>query len=147
MNNQTENNRKVLHQLHNLARAIDNAGDQLLRSDLGLGFSQFKIMSLLKEYPYSSQKTIARSLNLTPPAVSRHVESLLAKGLIATRVNPSNKREHFLSLTQRGKETLIKIQALFDVTFADVVQILTPPEQKLLVTMLDKLYAEISLKK
>lgn len=139
MNNKDGDSRRVLQQLHSLTRALDSAGDQLLQQELGLGFSQFKILSTLEKTPQSSQASIAAVLSLTPPAVSRHVDSMLNKGLLVTKKNPKNRRQHFLSITAAGKETLKKSWTLFDVRFNNVMENLDPVEQKRLIGMLDRL--------
>ena len=139
MGNKDSDSRKVLEQLHSLTRALDSAGDQLLQQELGLGFSQFKILSTLEKSPQSSQALIAAALNLTPPAVSRHVDSMLGKGLLVTKKNPKNRRQHLLSITAIGKETLQKSWRLFDSKFSNVMGSLSAAEQKQLISMLDQL--------
>lgn len=137
------NSRKVLHQLHSLIKAIDGAGDQILHNEMGLGFSQFKILSAIKDMPQSSQSRIAVYLSLTPPAISRHIESLLKKGLVTRSVNPKNRREHLLGLTTTGKNILKKSWVLFDTRFNSVIQVLDDSEQKQLIAMLDKLFYQM----
>ncbi len=132
-------NRKVLNQLHSLIKAIDNRGAQILLHEMGIGFSQFKILSCLSKTPGASQSEIAQWLNLTPPAISRQVEAMLGKGLIASRKNPKNRRQHILSLTSTGQDALKKAWELLDSRFGDVMAVLSKEEQSRLVDMLDRL--------
>ena len=139
MDTTNSNSRKVLHQLHSLIKAIDDAGDHLLHSEMDMGFSQFKILIEVKDKPQSSQATIAACLNLTPPAISRHVETMQKKGLITITVNPKNRREHLLSLTTKGKNNLKESWHLLDTRFSAIMNVLELKEQKQLIYLLDKL--------
>lgn len=138
-----DNNRKVLEQLHGLTRAIDQRGDHILREKMDIGFSQFVILSTLFKQPDSSQVAVAACLNLTPPAISRQVEMMLQKGLIASRKNPSNRRQHVLSLTKLGQNTLKKAWQLLDEKFNDIMAVLDKPEQQNLVKTLDQLFQRL----
>lgn len=144
----TDNNsRKILHQLHNLTKAIDSAGDQILRSEMGLGFSQFKILTFLQDQAQQTQTSIATTLNLTPPAVSRHVEVLRGKGMVVIRVNPKNKREHLISLTSVGRVSLQEIWNIFDTSFNDITTVLSADEQEQLVGLLTRLFTQVPARK
>lgn len=143
MENTQSNSRKVLHQLHSLIKALDNAGDQILHSEIGLGFSQFKILMTIKDMPRSSQAAIAACLNLTPPAISRHMETMHTKGLVTITINPKNRREHLLGLTPKGKNSLKKSWLLLDVKFSAIMEVLDEKEQKQLIYLLDKLFYQL----
>lgn len=136
-------NRKVLNQLHSLIKAIDTRGAQILQNEMGIGFSQFKILSTLSKQANVSQATIAECLNISPPAISRQVEVMLSKGLISSYKNPKNRRQHILSLTSSGEQTLAQAWDILDVRFGDVLAVLDQKEQKQLVVMLDKLYQRL----
>jgi DNA-binding MarR family transcriptional regulator len=142
-NDSLSNSRKVLNQLHSLIKVIDTAGDKILHAEMSLGFSQFKILTVLRERPLVSQATIASLLNLTAPAISRHTDILLHKGLVTMKVNPKNKREHLLALTAAGGEALSKSWDLLDSRFTRVIKILTTQEQQQLIDMLDKLFRQL----
>lgn len=141
------NSRKVLNQLHGLTRVIDSAGDQILHTEMGLGFSQFKILAVLKEKPMVPQVTVAKRLNLTAPAISRHIEAMLAKQLLTTMVNPKNRREHLLNLTPIGEDTLKVSWDLLDTRFKAVIKILNKKEQEQLIRMLDQLFRQLLIYK
>jgi len=141
---QPSNSRTVLYQLHNLIRAIDKAGEYILHDEKGFGFSQFKILSVLSNQPNSSQRYVADCLNVSPPAISRQVENMISSGLITSRVNPKNKREHLLALTMSGDAILKKAWDLLDGRFSQVMAALDKKQQQQLVDMLDKLSAQLN---
>jgi MarR family transcriptional regulator, transcriptional regulator for hemolysin len=137
------NSRKVLNRLHSLIKAIDGAGDQILHSEMNIGFSQFKILTALKDLPQSSQAALASCLNLTPPAISRHIEVMIGKGLVTKRINPKKKREHLLALTAQGESYLHKCWHLLDGKFDDIIVSLSPKEQIQLISLLDRLSLQL----
>ncbi len=140
---QSNTNRKVLNQLHSLIKAIDNRGAQILQQEMGIGFSQFKILSTLSKQTNVSQAALAECLSISPPAISRQVELMLGKALIDSYKNPKNRRQHMLSLTPLGANTLKQAWDILDVRFGDVVAVLDQDEQKQLVATLDKLYQQL----
>ncbi len=141
---QADDNRSFLYQLQDVVRAIDQAGERILQDNGGIGFSQFKILTVLYKTPYSSQKHIASCLNLSPPAISRQVELMVSSGLLNKQLNPKNRREHSLSLTVNGESILDKTWAVLDSRFGQVTSVLSETQQQQLTVMLAKLSAELS---
>ena len=88
--------------LHHLSAVHGRASDQILQEQLGIGFSQFKILAALQENPASQQKHIAFSLGQTEASVSRQVKLLQRMGMLESTVNPKNRREHITTLTLKG---------------------------------------------
>ncbi len=89
--------------LHHLSFVLDRQSDQVLQEQLGIGFSQFKILMVLKWNPSVQQKTIADNLGQTEASVSRQIKLLKNKNLITPKVNPRNKRQHITTLTTKGE--------------------------------------------
>lgn len=88
--------------VQHLSAVMARQSDQLLLEQLGIGFSQFKILMVLQSNPDIQQKQIAETLGQTEASISRQIKLLTQKGLLATRLRPENKREHLTSLTPRG---------------------------------------------
>jgi DNA-binding MarR family transcriptional regulator len=89
--------------LHHLSAVFTRESDQILQEQLGIGFSQFKILSTLQANPATQQKHIAFTLGQTEASISRQVKLLLHKDMLETRVNPKNRREHLTRLTPKGQ--------------------------------------------
>jgi DNA-binding MarR family transcriptional regulator len=90
--------------MHHLAAVLNKQSDQILQEQLGIGLSQYKILMVLEWNPYVKQKTIAESLGQTEASVTRQIKLLKAKGLIATKISPSNKRVHQNQPTPLGMQ-------------------------------------------
>lgn len=98
------NNATLIHTLlHHLSAVFGRESDQILQEQLGLTFSQFKILMVLADNPTTQQRQIAVALGQTEASVSRQIKLLKSKGLLESRTNPRNRREHRTALTARGE--------------------------------------------
>lgn len=89
--------------LHTVASRLDKQSDQSLMEQLGVGFSQFKIVQVIAAAQRGiAQRSIAEQLGQTEASVSRQVAVLRQRGLVEIRVSPNDKREHRVWLTHRG---------------------------------------------
>ena len=90
--------------IEHLSSVIAKQADQTLQEQLGIGFSQFKILMVLEWNPRVQQKTIALSLGQTEASISRQIKLLEKKGLLTARVNPQNRRKHITVPTTLGMQ-------------------------------------------
>lgn len=93
---------KIGFLIQHLAFSLGRTNDQVLQEQLGIGFSQFKLMMVLQKMPHIQQKQIANALNQTEASVSRQIKLLHEKSLLQTTVSPKNRREHITTLTPKG---------------------------------------------
>ena len=90
--------------LDHLAGVIHKQSDQVLQEQLGIGFSQYKILMVMEWSPRIEQKSIADSLGQTEASVSRQISILRGKGLLTSRVDPSNRRKHITAPSPLGMQ-------------------------------------------
>jgi len=81
---------------------MQRQADQVLQERLGVGMSQYKILSTLQDRPNVQQRFLADSLGQTEASISRQVKLLVERGMVAVQVNPKNRREHVMVLTAKG---------------------------------------------
>lgn len=93
---------KIGFLIQHLAFSLGHTNDQVLQEQLGIGFSQFKLMMVLQKMPHIQQKQIASALNQTEASISRQIKLLQQKSLLQTEVSPKNRREHITTLTAKG---------------------------------------------
>jgi len=98
--------------LQQLSAVYARESDQILQEQLGIGFSQFKILSTLQTNSMAQQKHIAFQLGQTEASISRQVKLLHAKGMLESTVNPANKREHITTLTGKGERITTAAQTV-----------------------------------
>jgi len=92
-----------LLKIHKFIFLAEKAFDRRLQSDVGLSFSQCMILVHVAHNPRISQRHVACERDITPAAVSRHIEALVASGLISRFDKIANKREHVLEVTILGR--------------------------------------------
>lgn len=88
--------------LSHTATILYRQADQVLLERLGIGMSQFKILMLLQQETQMQQRALADSLGQTEASVSRQVKLLCEKGMLVSKVNPRNRREHVTVPTAKG---------------------------------------------
>ncbi len=89
--------------LHHLSAVFSRESDQILQEQLGIGLSQYKILSTLVENSAMQQRHIALQLGQTEASISRQIKLLQTKNMVETMRNPTNRREHITTLTPRGE--------------------------------------------
>src|SRR5690606_2794551 len=89
--------------LNHLAFVLGRQSDQTLQEQLGIGFSQFKIMMVLGWNPSIQQRQIADKLGQTEASISRQIKLLKDQGILNSHVNPENRRVHITRLTPKGE--------------------------------------------
>lgn len=88
--------------LQHLAFTLAKQSDQMLQEQLGIGFSQFKILMALQWNPHVQQRQIAESLGQTEASISRQIKLMLEKGLLQSQVSPQSRRERITTPTTKG---------------------------------------------
>jgi DNA-binding MarR family transcriptional regulator len=89
--------------LQHLSAVFARESDQILQEQLGIGFSQYKILVALRGNPTIQQRQIAVSLGQTEASISRQIKFLQKKSMLTSRVDPRNRRAHIVALTARGE--------------------------------------------
>lgn len=95
---------KLSYLTQHLAGVMGKQVDQVLQEQLGIGFSQFKILMVLEWNPRVQQRVIASSLGQTEASISRQIKLLSAKGLLAAKPDPQNRRKHITAPTTLGMQ-------------------------------------------
>src|SRR5690242_17413141 len=92
--------------IEHVATLLARQSDQVLQEQLGVGLSQYKILLTLQHNPSIQQRQIADLLGQTEASVSRQIKLLKSKQMIASSVNPQNRRQHLTTLQPRGDRVL-----------------------------------------
>lgn len=95
--------------IHKFMFLASKSIDKILDEMLDIGFSQSMILMYIHSHPKTSQRDISSSRNITPAAVSRHVDILIQKDYIKLKENELNKREHILEISPMGEEVLFQV--------------------------------------
>ena len=104
--------------------------------ELGLSFTQVKMLFLLEDGREHSLSELAGQLSLSLPAASRAVDGLIQRDFVTRRESAEDRRSRLIALSGQGREALermirARLQTL-DLFVADF----TPEERKNLLTAL-----------
>ena len=132
-----ETNQNVGYLLHHISAMLARNSDQVLLEQLGIGFSQFKILLILDQSTGVQQKVIANKLGQTEASVSRQIKLLLDSGMLSSSVNPANRREHITRLTPKGLKVIERSMEILNVHHAPVFARLNEKQQLQLQELLN----------
>jgi DNA-binding MarR family transcriptional regulator len=90
--------------VQHIASVMGKQTDQLLQEQLGIGLSQYRILSALEWTPRVQQKTIADNLGQTEASISRQVALLSQKGLLIIKRDATNRRKHIIMPSPMGMQ-------------------------------------------
>ena len=105
--------------------------------ELGLSFSQVKMLFLLEDGGEHSVKEIARHLGLSLPAASRAVDGLIQRAFVTRRESAEDRRSRLIALSDHGREVVERMLRARFQTLDTFVAEITPEEQNnLLIALL-----------
>ena len=99
----------LLGQLGRLASQVERQLETALKDRFNLSFSQFRVLTILGGLGETSQRPIVDELGLSAALVTRQLESLVGRGLVAQKQSPTSKRENAVRLTAKGERALAEV--------------------------------------
>ncbi|MET8685207.1 MarR family transcriptional regulator [Streptomyces sp. NPDC004732] len=97
---------------------------------------QLRMLVVLSTRGVTKLVTLAEHLQVAPSTAMRMVDRLIATGLADRRVNPGNRRETLLQVTEEGRRTVETVTARRREEITAIVQRLAPEQRGALVTAL-----------
>ncbi|MFT4532575.1 MAG: DNA-binding MarR family transcriptional regulator [Candidatus Saccharimonadales bacterium] len=122
---------RLYWQIHKLAFLLEKRADESLKSQLSIGFAQYKVLEAINQNMLAKQNVVAKLLDQTEASISRQIKILQKKGLITVAEVMGNKRAKELSLTVVGDEIVSQAEELLDITQAQIIGGLSYQEQRL----------------
>ncbi len=133
---------RLYWQIHKLAFLLEKRSDESLKSQVGIGFAQYKVLEAIGRNMLAKQNTVAQLLDQTEASISRQVKILQKKRLITVASVMGNKRARELSLTENGEELLRQCEEILDLAQAQVIGGLSYQEQQHLQQLLERMVAK-----
>jgi MarR family transcriptional regulator for hemolysin len=115
----------------------------VLQEQLGIGFSQFKLLRTLQTSPQVKQRDIASSLGQTEASISRQVKLMIEQGLLKCTISPDNHREHVMIVTPKGIRLTDAAIDVLQKFHAPTFDALSDKQQDQLIEMLEILHGVI----
>ena len=128
--------------LNHLSFVMSRQSDLVLQERLGIGFSQFKIMMVLRYSPHVQQKEIAERLGQTEASISRQIKLLIDRNMLQSLKRPENRREHITTLTSHGEQVTDEALEILNQYHSPVFDKLTDQQKEVLVMALQKMHNE-----
>ncbi|MFD1661767.1 MarR family winged helix-turn-helix transcriptional regulator [Streptomyces caeni] len=97
---------------------------------------QFRMLVVLSMRGATKLVALADLLQVAPSTAMRMVDRLIAAGLADRQVNPDNRRETLLRLTDEGRRTVVDVTARRRTEIAAIVERLGPGQRAALVEAL-----------
>ncbi len=97
--------------------------------ELGLTRAQWRVLAQLRRREGINQSALAELLEIEPITLVRHIDRLVAKGLVERRPDPKDRRAWKLYLKEEVQPVLDQLRQLSEQTRNDALAGI-PPEQR-----------------
>ncbi|HUY53425.1 MAG TPA: MarR family winged helix-turn-helix transcriptional regulator [Candidatus Dormibacteraeota bacterium] len=132
--------------LEHITSLLTSKYDQLLLEQLGIGYSQYKILNQFEDNQISKQNIIARNLGQTEASITRQIKILSKKGLITRGIDPNNRKTRIVTLTFLGRRIQQATRDIVNKQNHDFLFGLENKDQTRLLFDLNKLHNQLCLK-
>jgi len=103
--------RRVGTVLAQVSRLMRRAFDERAR-EIGVTRPQWQVLGILLRHEGVKQGGLAEILEVEPITAGRMIDRMQDAGLVERRADPADRRAWRLYLTQRGRETMDRLQPL-----------------------------------
>lgn len=122
-----------------LAALSTRAMAGMLAERFAITVAGWKALSMIGAFQPISSGAVARRSSMDPDKVTRAVDQLANKGLVAREVDPEDRRRVVLTLTPRGKRAYTEIDGMRRQVDVEFLSVLSDAERKSFFEALDKL--------
>lgn len=115
-----------------------SAAQTPLENDYHISFTQVSALYAIR-YGADTPGAIAKKMQITPRAVTSHIDVLEEKGLLTRNIDPHDRRRSILTLTDEGAALSRDIEATALTTLSEYIHELDAEEYKAMQTSLEVL--------
>jgi DNA-binding MarR family transcriptional regulator len=130
---------RLYWQIQKLAFLLEKKADDALKSDLEVGFAQYKVLEAINQNSLARQNMVADMLDQTEASISRQIKILQKKGLIKVAEVMGNKRARELTLTRVGEDIVRQAENILDETQNDIIGSLNYQEQQIVAELFERM--------
>lgn len=105
------------YRLHTLVAALDAAADEMLQDAHGTSYARFLTLVTVQALGSPTQADLAAAQQVSAPAASRMVRTLVEAGLLAAARTPGTGNRTTLTLTDAGERLVADGGALLEDAF------------------------------
>lgn len=126
-----------------LAMALERENQRLLRTRIGVGINEWRILASLRRLGPASPSELAVFTCLDRALVSRAVRALVSNGLVVRRTSRADRRVARIYLTAKGTQAVKVMAPLALARQRRLRALLTKTENRAIDDMLDRLRAAV----
>jgi DNA-binding MarR family transcriptional regulator len=89
--------------------------------------------------PGTLNTTLARQIGVAAPSMTAMVDGLVERGLVDRSIDPNNRRQVIILLTESGQERLTALESAITDRISAALSVLTGDQKELLLTALNDL--------
>jgi DNA-binding MarR family transcriptional regulator len=105
----------------------------------GLRGYHFRLLAALEQWGPASQADLGRDTGIDRSDVTAALTELESRGLVARRVDPDQKRRKIVTITPRGLDALVDLDAMITRTQEAVLAPLTAAQRRQFVSLMARL--------
>jgi DNA-binding MarR family transcriptional regulator len=124
--------KSFMYSVHQMYFLVQKHLEHVLSIKSPISFSQFMILVGFQcgDSKIVSQSEIAERLYLTEATVSRHMSTLVDRGLVVRSENKDNRRKHILSITPAGQKAFKQASLLIDKELDKIFSVIKEKDRK-----------------
>jgi DNA-binding MarR family transcriptional regulator len=112
--------------------------------EFGITRREWVILAILSTEEVINSSALASRAELTPPATSKAVSSLLTKGLLERNVDPQNRRVARINISTSGKDVYEQILPIVISINKYILESISKDEIELLDSMLERMQKQVN---
>ena len=105
----------------------------------GLRGYHYRLLAALEQWGPASQADLGRDTGIDRSDVTAALTELESRGLVERRVDPTHRRRNIVTMTPRGLDTLVDLDAVIDQIQEEVLAPLTAAQQRQFVALTSRL--------
>lgn len=122
---------------------IKHLEQALAEQDLGLNFTQYRVLKTLAGVPQISASELARRIEHDPGALTRLLDKMQERGFLHRHPCPEDRRSVEISLTDAGRALARPLRAISDRLTEYALSELSEEEKTTLTTLLQRVRATL----
>ena len=115
----------------------------LAEQDIGLNFTQFRMLKMLASFPHISASELARRLEHDAGALTRLLDKMQERGFVHRHSCPDDRRSVEISLTDAGRALSRPLRTISDELTEFALSDLCDAEKETLIALLKRVRATL----
>jgi DNA-binding MarR family transcriptional regulator len=112
------------------ARSSSLLNDAFESSADGLRSYHYRLLAALEQWGAESQADLSRGTGIDRSDVTGGLNELESRGLVERRADPAHKRRNIVTITEAGREALLRLDEIIDDVQTELLAPLSPAQRK-----------------